>query len=179
MTWTAPMTAVSGSIFTAAQFNTFVRDNLLETPAAKATTAGSIFATVSAGQIAERIPNRSLIVTSETTTSTSYADLPTVGPQVTVTHGTSALICVTARINVSVNNDGGQVGVDISGATTEAASNTHCLRSDASLSNSNRMTAVRLHTTLTPGTSVFKLQYLVALAATGTFSAREIVVIPF
>lgn len=180
MTWTAPMTAVSGSIFTAAQFNTFVRDNLLETPAAKATTAGSLFATVSAGQIAERIPNRSLIVTSEPTTATSYADLATPGPQVTVTHGTSALICVTSRINVGTANIGGQAGVDISGATTEAAGDTHCLRSDAASSaNSNRMTAVRLHTTLTPGTSVFKMQYKVASAATGTFSAREIVVIPF
>ena len=33
------MTAVSGSVYTAAQFNTFVRDNLNETAPAKATTA--------------------------------------------------------------------------------------------------------------------------------------------
>ena len=31
MAWTAPMTAVSGSVLTAAQWNTNVRDNLLET----------------------------------------------------------------------------------------------------------------------------------------------------
>jgi hypothetical protein len=41
------------------------------------------------------------------------------------------------------------------------------------------MTAVRFHTTLTPGTNVFKMQYKVAAAATATYAAREIVVIPF
>jgi hypothetical protein len=180
MAWTAPMTAVAGSVFTAAQFNTFVRDNLLETPSAKATTPGSFFTTTSAGSIAERIPNRSLIATSETTSSTSYADLATVGPQVSCITGTSALICVTSRINVATVNTGGQAGVDISGATTEAASDTHCLRSDTpGTGNSNRMTAVRFHTTLTPGTNVFKMQYKVAAAATATYAAREIVVIPF
>src|SRR5690606_12967068 len=43
MAWSAPMTAVSGSVFTAAQFNQFVRDNLNETAPARATTAGAHF----------------------------------------------------------------------------------------------------------------------------------------
>ena len=37
------MTAVASSVFTAAQFNTFIRDNLNETSPAKATTAGAYF----------------------------------------------------------------------------------------------------------------------------------------
>ena len=36
MTWTAPMTAVAGAVYTAAQWNTSIRDNLNETAVAKA-----------------------------------------------------------------------------------------------------------------------------------------------
>lgn len=39
MAWTAPLTAALNGTLTAAQFNTHVRDNLLETEAAKATAA--------------------------------------------------------------------------------------------------------------------------------------------
>lgn len=39
MAWTAPMTASANGTLTAAQFNTHVRDNLLETETAKATAA--------------------------------------------------------------------------------------------------------------------------------------------
>lgn len=42
MAWTAPRTWVSGETLTAALMNTHVRDNLLETSAAKVTTAGDI-----------------------------------------------------------------------------------------------------------------------------------------
>lgn len=42
MAWTAPRTWVTGETVTAALMNTHVRDNLLETAAAKVTTAGDI-----------------------------------------------------------------------------------------------------------------------------------------
>ncbi len=54
MSWTAPMPAVAGAIFTAAQYNTFVRDNLNECAPAKASVVGSYFTTSDDNQIAER-----------------------------------------------------------------------------------------------------------------------------
>jgi len=40
--WSTPLTAVSGTVLTAAQWNASVRDNLLETSAAAVTTAGDM-----------------------------------------------------------------------------------------------------------------------------------------
>ena len=60
MAWSAPMTAVSGSVLTAAQFNTYVRDNLNETAPAKATAAGQIFVSTAANAIAARLVNADL-----------------------------------------------------------------------------------------------------------------------
>ena len=54
MAWSAPMTAVANSTFTAAQFNQYVRDNLNETAPALATAAGSYFAADGINSIAER-----------------------------------------------------------------------------------------------------------------------------
>ncbi|GII42264.1 hypothetical protein [Planotetraspora phitsanulokensis] len=45
MAWSAPMTAVANSIFTTAAFNQYVRDNLLETAPAKATTGSRLIVT--------------------------------------------------------------------------------------------------------------------------------------
>lgn len=43
MAWTAPRTWTTGEVVTASHMNTHVRDNLLETAPAKATTAGDLF----------------------------------------------------------------------------------------------------------------------------------------
>ena len=55
MAWTAPMTAVANAVFTAAQFNTHVRDNLLETAPAKATTTGGYFVATGTNTIVQRV----------------------------------------------------------------------------------------------------------------------------
>src|SRR5882672_4060511 len=107
MTWTAPMTAIAGSVFTAAQFNTFVRDNLNECPAAKATAPGSHFITSGTNQVVERIPVEAVLNISEQTTSASFADLTTPGPTVTAVTGSTALIVMTVEIN---NNTASQAG---------------------------------------------------------------------
>ena len=97
MAWSAPMTAVSGSVFTAAQFNTFVRDNLNETSPAKATTSGAYFTVSGTNEITERVPASASTLVSETTTSTSFTDLTTVGPEVTVDTGASAVLALTRQ----------------------------------------------------------------------------------
>ncbi len=48
MAWTAPITFTSGSVLTAAQLNTYLRDNLNETAPAKFTAAGQLFVSTAA-----------------------------------------------------------------------------------------------------------------------------------
>ena len=122
MAWTAPMTAVAGNTLTAAQWNTHVRDNLLETAPAKATAAGRIFVTTAANAIAERVVDSETVATSQTTTSTSYTDLATTGPAVTVTTGARALVFYGAEMENTTSTALSAASVAVSGATTDAAS---------------------------------------------------------
>lgn len=59
MSWVAPRTWVVGEVLTAALLNTHLRDNLLETAPAKATTAGDVFYATAAGAIARLAANAS------------------------------------------------------------------------------------------------------------------------
>jgi len=179
MSWTAPMTAIAGSVFTAAQFNTFVRDNLNECPAAKASTPGSMFVTSATNQVAERTPVTAAVAAQESTTSLSFVNLTTPGPAVTLVTGSTALIIITSQVNDQSASFGASVGVDISGATSESADISECLRHETNgTTEFNRSSAVRLHTSLTPGTNTFKLMYLVD-GGTGQFRYRTITVVPF
>lgn len=177
MAWTAPMTAVANTAFTAAQFNSYIRDNLNETAPAKATTAGRIFVATGANAIVERAIESATVDTAENTTSTSFADLTTPGPSVTVTTGIRALIIVTAQTDNATAGSNNLVGVTISGATTEAAADaTALLNENSAASEPNRSSVIRHHTGLTAGSNTFKLQYRVS-GGTGTFQRRHIIVI--
>lgn len=173
------MTAVAGSVFTAAQFNTFIRDNLAETAPAKATTPGSFFTTSATNQITERVPAQATVNTSETTTSTTFTDLATVGPTVTVTTGVQALIVVSAEISNNTASQAGRIAVDISGATTIAPDNNKVLRQESSgTTEFQRCSLVYLQTALTPGSNTFKMMYTTVGASTASFNFRNLVVLP-
>lgn len=173
------MTAVSGAVFTAAQFNQFIRDNLSETAPAKATVPGSYFAVSDTNQITQRTPAQSIVNVSESTTSTSFVDLTTLGPQVTVVTGTTALIIVTAEITNNTASQAGRIGITISGATTETPDGSWVLRQETNgTSEFNRCSASRLHTTLTPGTNTFRMTYA-ATGGTASFNFRNLAVLPF
>lgn len=179
MAWSAPMTAVAGSVFTAAQFNTFVRDNLNECPAAKAANPGGFFVTSATNEVVERMPAVDRVDVSETTTSTSFADLTTVGPSVTVTTGSMAVVALTARTNNNTATQPCLVGFDISGATTLAAADARALWQETNgVGEFNRSTAFHLLTTLSAGSNTFVAKYRVG-GGTGAFQYREISVIPF
>lgn len=177
MAWTAPMTAIAGSVFTAAQFNTFIRDNLAETAPAKATTPGAHFAVSDTNQIAERIGARAEVLTSETTTSTSYTDLATVGPQVTVTTGPSALVYVHGSLQNS-GTSSSRMAYVVSGASSIAEQDNRGIGSGGDSAVFSLQSGVHFHTDLTPGVNTFKAVYRVA-GGTGTFLSRRIGVIPF
>lgn len=161
MGWTTPRTYVTGEIVTASILNTDVRDNLNDID--RRLTAG----------LAE-------ISTSEGTTSTSYTDLATVGPAVTVTVGASGVVMVIVSCRLFNGTGGSQSAMSyaISGATSQAASSTKALvfRSD-SANQDLRASAMSVHTGLNPGATTFTAKYLVT-SGSGTFAERALAVVP-
>jgi hypothetical protein len=165
-------------VYTAAQFNTFVRDNLNETAPAKATTNGGYFVATALNEIAERVGNRETIADQETTTSTSFDDLATTGPTVTVTTGSLALVI----FGCEQSNDGTgstRTSVDVSGASSIAAADIRALTlggvdADAILQASHAV----FYDDLTPGSNTFQMKYRVS-SGTGTFRRRRLIVLPY
>jgi hypothetical protein len=181
MAWSAPNTAVANTVYPAATYNQYTRDNLSETFPAKATAAGQIAVSTGPNSIAVRTPATASITTLENSTSTSYADIPggTVGPQVTVTTGANALVLLACKMLVSAANNNAYMGFLVSGATTQGAFDSGAV--SAGLTSALAFTNMSLCfmvTGLTPGSNTFKCQYRVD-GATGGFSARKITVIPF
>lgn len=174
------MTAVANEVFAASQFNINVRDNMLETAPAKATTAGRWFQSETMNQLVERSMATASVATSQTTTSLSYTDLTTVGPSVTITTGYRALVFIGARSmhsSVTAAGEHAKVSYAVSGATTIAASDTWSSYRAATTSNNNRNPIVHLTSALNPGSNTFTLKYKVSAAGTGTFDNRSITVV--
>lgn len=179
MAWSAPMTAVANSVFTAAQFNQYVRDNLNETAPAKATTAGSYFAASGPNALVERRAIGATDLDTGTTTSTTFGDLTgaAIGPTVTVTTGPAALIIVRG----SMENSGAgsaRMAYEISGATSLAAADNRGVHVFGSAGVNVGASDASLWTALTPGSNTFTAKYRVS-SGTGTFFARRIFVVPF
>lgn len=172
------MTAVANSVYTAAQFNTFVRDNLNETAPAKATTTGTIFVGTGVNSIAERVPSHTVVQSAETTTSMSYTDLATVGPAVTVDTGSAAFICIRTLLQNNTAGQTSEASFAISGASSAAPTVARAISHESSTANAGtRVSLQNLFTTLTPGSNTFTMKYLVD-GGTGLFSHRELIVIP-
>ncbi|MGW2213321.1 hypothetical protein, partial [Streptomyces sp. NPDC001781] len=161
MSWTAPMTAVAGAVFTAAQFNTFLRDNLAETAPAKATTPGSIFVTSATNQIAERIPTWAESLSSDTTVSTSYGPLSaSAGPSVTVTTGSQALVLLHAQV---ANSGAGssRASFNVTGVSSVAEQDNRGPATVGVAGVTVAATAATFLTGLTPGVNTFTTTYKV------------------
>jgi hypothetical protein len=179
MAWTAPMTAVAGSVFTAAQFNANIRDNFAETVPAKATTPGSYFTTSATNQITERVAATASVNSSESTTSTTFTDLTTLGPSVTVTTGVQALVIFSAEITNNTVSQAGRVAVDISGASAIGPDSQKVLRQESSgTAEFQRASVGYLQTGLTPGANTFKMVYSTVGTSTSAFNQRNITVLP-
>jgi hypothetical protein len=176
MAWTTPLTAVANATLTAAQWNASVRDNLNMTAPALATASGQIFASTAANTIAVRVPSSVTVNTSEGTASTSYGDLATSGPAVTVTTGAKAIVAVGALHSSSSASGYCQTSYAVSGATTVNAADENGTTSNGT--SNWRFSMVSAQTALTPGSNTFTMKYRAAVAGTATFADRKIVVIP-
>jgi hypothetical protein len=176
MAWTTPLTAVANASLTAAQWNASVRDDLLTAAPALAANAGSWFVATGTNTIAERRILTQSIVTSQTTGSTSYTNLTTSGPAVTVTTGTQALVIVSSRLTVDTAGQTAYAMYAVSGATTIAGDDNGSLQHTPSNGGYNmRASAVYVESSLTGGSNTFTVQYRVT-GGTGTWSARRLVV---
>lgn len=171
MAWTTPLTAVANATLTAAQWNASLRDNLNETAVAKATVAGRHFVSTGLNSIAEREIKHEVLETSENTTSTTFTNLTTVGPDITLVTGPLALVWVGCTISNSAAA-GGAMGFAISGATTSAAQDGASYGYEGAASDSGRGMWIDL-VELTAGTNDFQAKYRVA-SGTGTFGNRRI-----
>src|SRR5215467_16116505 len=124
MAWTAPMTAVSGAVYTAAQFNTFVRDNLLECAPAKAATTSGYFVTTATNQIGERRAIQTITSASDTCSATTYSDCDDgPGPTLDIFTGASALVVVGGRIGGgTTSTQSVKMSWEVSGGSSISAS---------------------------------------------------------
>lgn len=176
MAWSAPMTAVANAQLTATEYNTNIRDNLLETEPAISSATGSLFVCDGLNSIVERRAEIATVDTSQTTTSTSFTDLATAGPSVTVTTGTRAICFFQAYYTNNNASMSSYASPAVSGATTIAADDSYSIRRQGT----NNQQHAGLHTflDLTAGSNTFTMKYRVA-GGTGTWVNRRIIVWPF
>jgi hypothetical protein len=116
------------------------------------------------------------VLTLQTTTSSTYTDLATVGPSITATTGTTALVTFTVTTDATtLGGDQGYASVAVSGATTVAASDNYSV---VTRLGGNFVTMSRTYgfTGLTAGSNVFTLKYRNASGVTSRFSNRGLVV---
>lgn len=179
MSWTTPMTFVNGNVLTASQLNTHLRDNLLETEAAKADVLSSLIVSTGANTVVERRIIKATVNTGVEITNTSFAAAD--GPSVTLTTGTRALCLFGVWGANSVTDTWIQASVAVTGATTitsDSALNDYAVEIDGNpADNPYRFGQVHMFNgTLNAGVNTFTMRYRVQ-ANTGTFYRRELVVI--
>ncbi len=183
MAWTTPPTLTDGQVLTGAHTQIW-RDDLLETAAAKATTAGRIFVATGANGLAERVISSATVSTSQSINSATYTDLATTGPTLSsVTTGPAALTFHQCNISNSSVSAITAAGVQVSGATPTTGAVAGSTTDDdaivfqpATASGGGRLSMAAHWTSLTPGANNFQMKYRNS-AGTGTWATRKLTVI--
>ena len=181
MAWTNPRTWVAAEDLTAALLNTHLRDNFDETAPAIATVAGRFIMTDGANSIVERNPSEDNVLTAQGSTSTSYTNLGTTGPVVTVTCGTAVYIAITCGLKNDTIGEISYAAVTVSGATTAAAVDSQALQFRSPAANYELAASFcYIHTGLTAGSNTFTMHYKVSGGGgTGEWRNRRLTVFPF
>lgn len=182
MAWTAPFTAVTGNVFTAAQWNQYGRDNLLVSEAAVALTAGGLICTTAANALIQRDPQVLMLPAYDSTATTTYVDLPNaVGPTLTSVHGTAMLISVGCYLRNDTAGLASRMTFALSGSNTLAAVDDNSYAAESGTAGDvfqGTWTGVR--TGMTAGTTTLTAKYRTSAGGgTSTFSHRVIAIVPF
>lgn len=121
------------------------------------------------------------VTASESTGSTSYANLSTTGPAVTVTIGENGLLLVgwSATINGTTSNAAAAMAPEITGTNTVAASDSISIiqRNHADTDQTERWSGTHLYTGLNTGSTTVTAKYR-ASAGTPTFVNRTLWAVP-
>lgn len=117
---------------------------------------------------------------NQSTSSTSYVDLATVGASITITTGTAAVVSMSCNTAKSTMGNTGFVAFAVSGATTIAASDANCMQASYYAANfAMQLSRTRVITGLTPGLNTFTMKYRIDGGGTAaSFWHRSIVVWP-
>lgn len=138
------------------------------------TRLGLVEAGVASNTAAIQETAAAAVATAQTTASTSYTDLATAGPAVTLVTGSTALVRLSSLVNNGTTGNTCLMGVAVSGATTLAASDALAAwHYESSSANSDGMSGEILLTGLTPGSNTFTAKYRVN-GDTGTWTYRVI-----
>lgn len=144
------------------------------------TVAGGVptWAAASGGSFTTGVQN---IASQQATTSTSYTDLSTAGPAVTITTGTKALVSIVSQMaKTGSATPDSMASFAISGATTlAAANNPYAIQfnmSDA-VGGSFQIGGSWIVTGLTAGSNVFTMKYKDAGGGTTYFANRTLSVL--
>lgn len=119
--------------------------------------------------------------TAETRSSTSYGDLATVGPSVTVTLPSgSALVMWSAQMLNQSAGGRSHMSVAVTGASTQAANDQNVLGAESNAGGDiYEMGTIRVYTGLSTGSNTFTAKYrVVTSGTTGRWHNRTLVVFP-
>jgi len=117
------------------------------------------------------------VATTQTTTSTSYADLATSGPAVTMTTGTTAFVIVTTYSYNATSGAATYMSFAVSGASTVAAGDATAVSLLGMKTGGQEWSNSAIYpVTLTAGSNTFTSKYKTS-SGTGTFANRSIIVI--
>ena len=117
------------------------------------------------------------VATSQQTTSSTFTDLATSGPAVTLTTGTKALVIVSSLLKNTSNSYASAMSYAVTGASSVSASETNSLYNVVG-SGSFRASAASI-VTLTAGSNTFTAKYSRTAENVGTaqFQDRNIIVV--
>lgn len=180
MAWTVPVDFHDGDPLTAAQLNTFVRDNFLETGPGKATMESRMLVTENVNHIVERQWARayedSQITVNNTFPHSEDDEGKLYGPVVTVEHGRQMLILFDTLIQVQSGGGNGIYAPMIAGNAPESSN--YALRT--AREGIFRTGAFYWATGLEPGTSQVTMCYGASnQTTTVNYRYRRMTVIPF
>jgi hypothetical protein len=185
MVWTAPKTFSANSALTAADLNTYLRDNFLETAPAIASTPGSYFITDTLNSVSERVPQSAYVATSGSISTSpavgTYGDISgSVGPSVVVQTASRALVFLYCQGSHSAAHGTAYMSYAISGSTTFAPGGPNALNMSSTVAGmGQRWSAIILHDSLNPGANTFTAKYANNATGTATWQDRRIAVLPF
>lgn len=175
------MTAVATATYTAANWNTYIRDNLNASGVGVVNATSRHIATTGVNGVAERVASTSTVISSQSTASATYVDLATIGPAVTVTTGTKAFVMISAEVTTGTAGLGARASVAVSGATTSAAGDANSFLAESGVAGDLfKGSWSTIFDPINAGANTFTLKYrTTAGGGTSTFLNRNVSVIPF